>query len=96
MIGTGINGTQIVYIAFAIYANYQFFKWVFGTLKAVAFSDFTNNLIRRLTPRSVIQKRIRLEKIRQLEEKRQKEKDHQDVLESRRISGKMSPKCQLT
>lgn len=79
MIRTEMSGTQLIYIAIALYSNYQFFKWLFGVGKIVALSDCMNSFIRSLTPKSVIQKRIRLEKIQRIKEKRQKEKDHQDA-----------------
>lgn len=82
------NGWQLTYVAFAIYANYQVFKWIFGAVKTVATSDFLRILVFKLTPNSVIQKRreqgIELAKRQKIEEKRLKEKQHQEALEIHR------------
>lgn len=78
------TGTQLVYGAFVLYANYQFFKWVFGTARAVLSSQFINTIFRRLTPKSVVQARINKEKQRRLDEKLLKEKQHLEALEIHR------------
>ncbi len=59
-------------------------KWIFKFLKSVVTSDFLAAVIYKLTPSSVIQKRLVKEKLRKNHEKKQKEKEHQDALESHR------------
>jgi hypothetical protein len=82
------NGWQLVYAAFAIYANYKVFKWFFGAVKSVATSDFLRTLVFKLTPNSVIQKRrekrIDLARLQKNEEQWFKEKQHQEALEIHR------------
>ena len=82
------NGWQLTYVAFAIYANYQVFKWLFCAVKTVATSDFQRTLVFNFTPNSVIQKRrekrIELAKRQKIEEKYLKEKQHQEALELHR------------
>jgi hypothetical protein len=83
-----ISGWHLLYLAFALYANYQVFKWVFNAVITVATSDFLRNLIQMLTPNSVIKQRrlktIEAQKLKVIEEKRQKEKIHQEALEIHR------------
>ncbi len=82
------NCWQLIYVAFAIYANCQVFKWIFGAVKTVATSNFLKTLVFKLTPNSVIQKRsekrIELVKQQKIEEKLLKEKKHQEALEIHR------------
>lgn len=79
-----LNGSQMLYLVFVAYANYQVLKWIFKFLKNVATSDFLGVLIYKLTPSSVVQKRIVREKLRKHHEKKKKEKEHQEALESHR------------
>lgn len=79
-----LSGSQMLYLVFVAYANYQVLKWIFKFLKNVATSDFLRVIIYKLTPSSVIQKRIVREKLRKHHEKKQKEKEHQEALESHR------------
>jgi hypothetical protein len=79
-----LSGSQMLFLAFMAYANYQVLKWAFKFLKTVATSDFLSVLIYKLTPSSVIQKRIVRGKLRKHHEKKQKEKQHQEALESHR------------
>jgi hypothetical protein len=81
---SNLSGSQMLYLAFMAYANYQVLKWAFKFLKTVATSDFLSVLIYKLTPSSVIQKRIVREKLRKHHEKKQKEKQHQEALELHR------------
>lgn len=53
---SNLSGSQMLYLAFIAYANYQVLKWVFKFLKNVATSDFLSVLIYKLTPSSIIQK----------------------------------------
>lgn len=79
-----LSGSQMLYVVFIAYANYQVLKWIFKFLKSVVTSDFLAAVIYKLTPSSVIQKRLVKEKLRKNHEKKQKEKEHQDALESHR------------
>jgi hypothetical protein len=81
---THFTGTQLVYIAFAIYANYQVFKWLYNAVKFVATSHLLNVLVHKLTPKSIIQQRIQDKKQMILDEKVRKEKQHQEALEIHR------------
>jgi len=78
------TGTQLVYIAFAIYANYQVFKWLYKAVKFAATSSLLNSIILKLTPKSVIQQRIQAKKQMIVDEKDRKEKQHQEALETHR------------
>lgn len=79
-----LSGSQMLYLAFVAYANYQVLKWIFKILKNVATSDFLSIFIYKLTPSSIIQKRIIREKLQKHHEKKQKEKQHQEALELHR------------
>jgi hypothetical protein len=79
-----LSGSQLLYLAFVFSANYQVLKWIFKFLKNVATSDLMSTLIFILTPSSVIQKRIVREKLRKHHEKKKKEREHQEALESHR------------
>ncbi len=78
------NGSQLIYAAFVLYANYQVFKWIYQAVKLVATSNFLNTLIHKLTPKSVIQRRIQEKKQMIIDEKDRKEKNHQEALELHR------------
>ncbi len=82
------SGAQLLYVAFVFYANYQVLKWVFGAVKLIASSNFLTLLAYKLTPNSVLekqrQKRIEAQKLKVIEEKYQKDKNHQEALEIHR------------
>jgi len=79
-----LTGSQVLYLAFMVYANYQVLKWFARLLKNVATSEVIGNLIYKLTPKSVIQKRGVREKLQKHQEKLQRKKDHQEALERHR------------
>ena len=79
-----LNGSHLLYVAFVFYANYQVFKWVFNAVKTVATSSFINTISYKLTPKSVIKKQEVRQKLKVYNEKKQKEKDHQESLENHR------------
>ena len=81
---THLSGSQMLYLVFIAYANYQVLKWLFKFLKYVVTSDVLAVIIYKLTPSSVIEKKLVREKLRKHHEKKQKEKEHQDALESHR------------
>lgn len=78
------SGSQLIYAAFVLYANYQVFKWIYQAVKFVATSNFLNALIHKLTPKSIIQQRIQEKKQMIIDEKDRKEKNHQEALEIHR------------
>lgn len=79
-----LSGSQLLYVAIVFYANYQVLKWIFKFLKNIATSDFLSVFIYKLTPSTVIQKRIVREKLHKHHEKKKKEKEHQEALELHR------------
>ena len=79
-----LSGSQLLYMAFVFYANYQILRWIFKFLKHVATSDFLSVLVYKLTPNSVVQKRIVREKLKKHHEKKQREKQQQETLEVHR------------
>lgn len=75
---------QIATLVFVVYANYQFLKWVFLAIKEVATSDLLGVVVFKLTPTSVIKKREVRRKLEIHHLRKQKEKAHQEALESHR------------
>lgn len=75
---------QILVLAFTVYANYQVLKWIFLGLKTLVTSDLLGTLIFKLTPMSVIKKREVQKMLQTHYAKQQKEKQHQEALESHR------------
>lgn len=75
---------QIATVMFVAYANYQVLKWSFSAIKSVITSDFLSVIIFKLTPASVINKREVRRKLEIHHVKQQKEKAHQEALESHR------------
>lgn len=81
---SNLSGLHFVYVAFVFYANYQVLKWIFKAIKATAKSDLLAVVIFKLTPMSVVRKREVRRKLQLYREKEQKEKQHQEALESHR------------
>lgn len=79
-----LTGGQIATLMFVAYANYQVLKWFFSAIKSVVTSDFSSVIIFKLTPASVIKKREVRRKLEIHHAKQQKEKAHQEALESHR------------
>ena len=79
-----LSGSQMLYLAFVAYANFQVLKWIFKFSKSVITSDLLGVVVFKLTPKSVIQKRLVMEKLRKYHEKNEKLKKHQDALENHR------------
>lgn len=77
-----ITAGQILVLAFSAYANYQVLKWIFLAIKSLVTSDLLNVLLFKLTPMSVIKKREVQKKLQIHYAKQQKEKEHQEALES--------------
>ena len=75
---------QILVLAFTAYANYQVLKWIFLAIKNLVTSDIMSVLLFKLTPISVIKKREVRRKLQIHYAKQQKEKQHQEALESHR------------
>jgi hypothetical protein len=79
-----VTAGQLIILAFIAFANYQVLKWMFLAIKSAITSDLLSVVIFKLTPKSVIQKREVRRKLQIHQTRLQKEKDHQEALESHR------------
>ena len=71
-------------LGIVLYANYQFIKWIFKSIRTAISSSFSKNLIKRLTPKSVVQKRIQTQNKKIIDTKNQEIKDHEEARERAR------------
>lgn len=79
-----LSGSQLLYIAFVAYANYQVSKWILVKLRNFLGSDFLRQVIFKMTPQSVLQKREVRRKLKIHHARIKKEKDHKEALELHR------------
>lgn len=77
---------HFIYLAYTMYACYQVFKWAKKALRI--FLDWTELVVDKLTPKSVIQRRKQIENQLRIdlknERSKEKERQHQEALESHR------------
>ena len=77
---------HFIYLLYSLYACFQVFNWIFKAIRKV--SDWSEILIYKLTPKSVIEKRKQKANQQQIdlrnEQKKEKQKLHQEALENHR------------